>query len=265
LFGQQAITRVNESFTWMHVGEGLSKSYSEVMLQCGTRRNTGVATSMDRAMDRAIHALDEAKRRLRLPMTEAAMRLGDCLTGGGRVLVYGHADSADDADKWVTELTGRLTSHPGWPVIALRGCGTPAWLTQDRHLLHQVDTLARAGDALFAICTGPVPPSITACLRQARVLGLQRMLLAGPDVDRFQDLTDVLLDVPLADARDVRQVHMLLLDVLLDLVQEHMAAEVRRTGPRSLPSALARPRRTKTASGPLRRPLINTTGKTMPQ
>jgi hypothetical protein len=97
------------------------------------------------------------------------------------------------------------------------------------------------------------------------VLGLQRILLSGPEVDRLQDLTDVLLDVPLADARDVRHVHKLLLDVLLGLVQEHMAAEVRRTIPHALPSVLARPRRTKIASGTRRRQLINTTGKTMPQ
>jgi D-inositol-3-phosphate glycosyltransferase len=264
LFGQQAISRVNESFTWMHVGEGLSKIYGEVMLQCGTRRDTAVATSMDRAMDRAIDALSEAKHRLRLPMTKAAVRLGDCLRRGGRVLVYGQADSADDAEQWVTELTGRLTSHPGWPVIALRDCGKMAWLTPDRYLLRQVDTVARADDALVAICAGPVTASIIACLRQARAVGLQRILLGGPEMDRLQDLTDVLLDVPLSDARDVRHVQKLLLDVLLDLVQEHMTAGDRPTGASSLPSILDRPRRTKVAAGTRRPQLINTSGKMMP-
>jgi glycosyltransferase involved in cell wall biosynthesis/phosphoheptose isomerase len=265
LFGQQAIARVNESFTWMHVGEGLSKIYGEVMLQCGIRQNTAVATSIDRAMDRAIDSLCEAKRRLRLPMTEAAVRLGDCLTRGGRVLVYGPSDSADTADEWVTELTGRLISHPGWPVITLRDCGKPAWLTQDRHLLQQIEMLARTDDALLVICTGPVSPSIIACMRQARALGLQRILLSGPEVvDQLQDLTDVLLDIPLADTRHIRHVQKLLMNVLLDLVQEHMAAEDRRTGAHSLPSVLTRARRTKIAAGTRRHQLINTTGKTMP-
>jgi hypothetical protein len=54
------------------------------------------------------------------------------------------------------------------------------------------------------------------------------------------------------------------MNVLLDLVQEHMAAEDRRTGAHSLPSVLTRARRTKIAAGTRRHQLINTTGKTMP-
>jgi D-inositol-3-phosphate glycosyltransferase len=264
LLGQQAITRVNESFTWMHVGEGLSKVYDEVMLQCGTKRDTAVAAAMDRAMDRAIDALCAAKRRLRLPMTDAAVRLGDCLRRGGRVLVYGQADSAEDADEWVAELTGRLTSHPGWPVIALRDCGQKASLAGDGHLLRQVETLGRSDDALLTICPGAVPPSIIACLRQARLVGIQRIVLSGPEADRLQDLADVLLDVPLADARDVRHVHKFLLHVLLDLVQERMAAGERRPDPHGVPSVLDWPRRGKTGAGTRRRQLINTTGKMIP-
>jgi hypothetical protein len=74
----------------------------------------------------------------------------------------------------------------------------------------------------------------------------------------------VLLDIPLADTRHIRHVQKLLLNVLLDLVQEYMAAEDRRTGAHSLPSVLTRARRTKIAAGPRRHQLINTTGKTMP-
>ena len=181
------------------------------------------------------------------------------------VLVYGHADTADDAEEWVIELTDRLASHPGWPVIALRGGGRTARVTQDHHLLRQVDTLARSDDALLVICAGPVPPSIIACLRQADAIGLQRILLSGPESEPLQELTDVLLDIRLADARNVRHVQKLLLDVLLDLVDEHMAPGNRQIDPQStLPSVLDRPRRTKMSTEPRRPQLINTTGKTMP-
>jgi D-inositol-3-phosphate glycosyltransferase len=267
VFGQQAIQRVNEMFTWAHVGEGLSKLYGEVVVEGGMKRDAVLTTAVDRAIDQAVDALQEAKRRLRLPLTEAAVRLGDCLARGGRVLVYGQGESASDAEEWASVLTTRLASHPGWPAIALRdGAGT-SWYAADRHLLRQVDTLGRSDDVLLGICATAMPPSVIACLRQARVAGLQRILFSGSEHDALDDLADVMLDVPLTQVRDVRHVHRLLLHILLDLIQERMAAGVdrRRTDRHSVPSVLDWPRRTKDAgSGTRRRQLINLTGKTIP-
>jgi DNA-binding MurR/RpiR family transcriptional regulator len=134
-------------------------------------------------------------------------------------------------------------------------------------LLRQVDTLGRSDDVLLGICATAMPPSVIACLRQARVAGLQRILFSGSEHDALDDLADVMLDVPLTQVRDVRHVHRLLLHILLDLIQERMAAGVdrRRTDRHSVPSVLDWPRRTKDAgSGTRRRQLINLTGKTIP-
>jgi D-inositol-3-phosphate glycosyltransferase len=266
VFGQQAIQRVNEMFTWAHVAEGLAKVYGEVMLEGGMKRDTLLTTSVDREIDQAIEALQEVKRRLRRPLTEAAVRLGDCLTRGGRVLVYGQGDSAQDAEEWASLLTGRLLSHPGWPAIALRDAGGTGWQSSDRHLLRQVDTLGRSDDVFLGLCAPAIPPSMIACLRQARLAGLQRILLSGSDEDGLDDLTDVLLNVRLTDLRDVRHVHQLLLHILLDLIHERMAAAMdrRRTDRQSVPSVLDWPRRTKDGAGTRRRQLINLTGKALP-
>jgi DNA-binding MurR/RpiR family transcriptional regulator len=112
-----------------------------------------------------------------------------------------------------------------------------------------------------------MPPSVIACLRQARVAGLQRILLCGADADGLDDLADVVLDVPLTEFRDVRHVHRLMLHILLDLVHERMAsaADRRRSDRQSVSSVLDWPRRGKEApSGIRRRQLINVTGKTIP-
>jgi glycosyltransferase involved in cell wall biosynthesis/phosphoheptose isomerase len=267
VFGQQSIQRVNELFTWAHVADGLAKLYGEVLLEGGLKRDATLATSVDRAMDEAIDALQEAKRRLRIPLIEAAVRLGDCLSRGGRILVYGQGDSAQDAEQWASVVTGRLASHAGWPAIALRDASNAAWHAADRHLLRQVDALGRSDDVLLGICATALPPSIIACLRQARVAGLQRILLAGADQDGLEDLADVILDVPLTSGRDVRHVQRLLLHILLDLVEERMAAALdRRRGDRqSAPTVLDWPQRAKDGGAPTRRrQLINVTGKTIP-
>jgi glycosyltransferase involved in cell wall biosynthesis/phosphoheptose isomerase len=265
VFGQQAIQRVNDLFTWAHVAEGLSKVYGEVMLEGGMRRETLLTTSVDRAMDQAIAALQEAKRRLQRPLTEAVVRVGDCLARGGRVLVYGHGDSATDAEEWATLLTGQLPGHPGWPAIALREGGGTGWQASDRHVLRQVDTLGRADDVLLGLCPPAIPPTMIACLRQARLAGLQRVLLSGGDHDGLDDLTDVMLDIPLTEVRDVRHVHRLLLHILLDLIQERMAtADRRRIDRQGVPSVLDWPRRSKETTGTRRRQLINLTGKVVP-
>jgi glycosyltransferase involved in cell wall biosynthesis/phosphoheptose isomerase len=266
VFGQQAIQRVNELFTWTHVAEGLSKVYGEVMLEGGMKRDAVLSTSVDRAFDQAIDALQQAKRRLRLPLTEAAVRLGECLTRGGRVLIYGQGDSAQEAEEWASVLTGCLSNHPGWPAIALHDASGTGWHGGDRHLLRQVDTLGRCDDVLLTLCATALPPSVIACLRQARVAGLQRILLHGSDHDGLEDLADVLLDVPLTEMREVRHLHRLLLHILLDLILERMAAATeRRCGDRqSVPSVLDRSRRAKEGTGTRRRQLINLTGKTIP-
>jgi D-sedoheptulose 7-phosphate isomerase len=249
------------------VAEGLSKVYGEVMLEGGMKRDAVMSTSIDRAMDQAIDALQEAKRRLTHPLTEAAVRLGDSLSRGGRVLVYGQGASAQDAEEWASGLTSRLVSHPGWPAIALRDAADTGWNPADRHLLRQIDTLGRSDDVLVAVCATAIPPSVIACLRQARMAGLQRILLCGADPAGLDDLTDIVLDVALAELRDVRHVHRLLLHILLDLIQERMAsAGDRRRGDRqSLPSVLDWPRRGKDGpGGSRRRQLINVAGKTIP-
>jgi glycosyltransferase involved in cell wall biosynthesis/phosphoheptose isomerase len=265
VFGQQGIQRVNELFTWSTVAEGLSRVYGEVMLEGGMRRDALLASSVDRAMDQAIDALQETKRRLRRPLIEAAVRLGDCLSRGGRVLVYGQGDSAHDAEEWAARLTARLASHSGWPAIALRDAPAMAWHASDRHLLRQVDTLGHSDDVFLGICAGALPPSVIACLRQARVAGLQRILLSCSDHDAFDDLTDVTLDVPLTEMRDVKHVHRLLLHMLLDLIDERVAAVDRRRSDRqSVSSVLDWPKKTTDSAGTRRRHLINLTGKAIP-
>ncbi len=266
LFGQQAVQRVNERFTWAHVADALAKVYGEVMGEGERTRDALLTTSMDRAMDQAIAALQEAKRRLQRPLTEAAVRLGDCLARGGRVLVYGQGDSARDAEEWTSFLTGRLAGHPGWPAIALRDAGGTAWLASDRHVLRQVDALGRSDDVFLGLCAPAIPPSMIACLRQTRLAGLQRIVFSGSDHDGLDDLTDVLLDVPLPELRDVRHVHQLLLHILLDLIHKRMAAAVERrlTDHQSVPSVLDWTRRTKDMSGTRRLQLVNYTGTALP-
>jgi D-inositol-3-phosphate glycosyltransferase len=266
VFGQQAIRRVNELFTWAHVADGLSKVYGDVLIEKGMKRDAALTTSIDRAIDQAIDALHEAKRRLRVPLTEAAVRMGDCLSRGGRILVYGHGESAQDAEEWASVLTDRLTTHPGWPAIAMRDGMGSGWHAADRHLLRQVETLGHSDDVFLGLCATAMPPAVMACLRQARVAGLQRIVLSGADQDSLEDLADVTLDVPRSEVRDVRHVHRLILHILLDLVQERMSATfdrrvVERT---SVHSVLDWPRRTKEAAGPRRRQLINLTGKVVP-
>jgi DNA-binding MurR/RpiR family transcriptional regulator len=135
----------------------------------------------------------------------------------------------------------------------------------DRHLLRQVDALGHPDDVFLGICAGALPPSVIACLRQARIAGLQRILLSCSDHNGVDDLTDVTLDVPLTDMRDVKHVHRLLLHMLLDLIDERVASVDRRRSDRhSVPSVLDWSKKTKDSAGTRRRQLITLTGKAIP-
>jgi D-inositol-3-phosphate glycosyltransferase len=109
VFRRQAIKRANDLFTWEHVANGVATVYEDVLIAGDPRRRekAGHLAVVERSFLGALHAMHEARYRLREPILEASDVIATCLADGGKVLVCGNGGSAAEAQHLAAELVGR--------------------------------------------------------------------------------------------------------------------------------------------------------------
>lgn len=93
-------------------------------------------------------------------VAEAARRIGDALSAGGKIIVFGNGGSAADAQHFAAELLGRFTRERGAPLAAIAVSADSAVLTALANdfafadvFARQVQALARPGDVVLGIST----------------------------------------------------------------------------------------------------------------
>jgi phosphoheptose isomerase/glycosyltransferase involved in cell wall biosynthesis len=234
VFGRQAIRRANDLFTWRHVAGGVAAIYEDVLAAGDPRRRAqaGHLAVVDHGFDETFQALHESKRRLRGPIAEAADVVAECVTAGGTVLVCGHGGSAAQAQYLAGELVGRfrLSEHHARPVVALTADSTvvTAWANDagdDDVFARQVEALGRTGDVLVALSTSGRSPSVLRALQAARRQGVRAIGLLGRDGGRAQPLVDVAITVPVQDTQRIREIHLVAVHLLCELVERRVAGD----------------------------------------
>jgi D-inositol-3-phosphate glycosyltransferase len=230
---RQAIRRAHDLFTWARVADGVAALYEDV-LAAGDPRRREQATELavvERSFDDLVTTLRESRRRLREPIVDAADVLAGCFAAAGKVLACGNGGSASQAQHFVGELVGRFKA-PGrraLPAVALTAdsCVLTAWSNDCGYedvFRRQVEALGRPGDVLVALTTSGRSPNVLAALRAARAGGLRSVALVGGDGGEAARLADVVLLAPAADTQHVQEVHLAVLHVLCELVEERLRA-----------------------------------------
>ena len=233
VFGRQAIRRANDLFTWRHVAGGVAAIYEDVLAAGDPRRRAqaGHLAVVDHGFDETFQALHESKRHLRGPIAEAAAVVAECVAAGGTVLVCGHGGSAAQAQYLAGELVGRfrLPERRALPVVALAADSTvvTAWANDvdDDVLARQVEALGRTGDVLIALSTSGRSPSVLRALQAARRQGVRAIGLLGRDGGRAQPLVDVAITVPAQDTQRIREIHLVAVHLLCELVERRVAGD----------------------------------------
>lgn len=153
--------------------------------------------------------------------------LGDCLRGGGKLLVCGNGGSAADAQHFTAELLGRYErEREGLPAIALHAdTSTLTAVSNDygyeQVFARQVAALGRPGDALVAISTSGNSPGIVRAVEAAQRAGLAVVVLTGRDGGALAALlrpSDVEIRVPGTVTARIQEVHILALHCLCELI-----------------------------------------------
>jgi D-sedoheptulose 7-phosphate isomerase len=158
----------------------------------------------------------------------AADALRAALRAGRKVLVCGNGGSAADAQHFAAELVGRFTrERRAWPALALT-TDTSA-LTAigndygfDRVFARQVEAHGRPGDVLVGISTSGGSPNVLAAVETARARGLVTIGLTGRDGGALGRAVNVHLNVPSQSTARIQEVHITLLHVLCDLVEQEL-------------------------------------------
>ena len=163
-------------------------------------------------------------------IVEVGETIARALRDGGKVLAFGNGGSAADAQNLASELVGRFQkTRKGLPAIAL---------TTDTSILtavandfgfeavfaRQVEALGRPGDVAVAISTSGRSPNVLAGARSARALGLRIVGLTGNGGGALAPLVDQLIDVPHPLAARIQEVHIMVVHLLCQIVEEAMGA-----------------------------------------
>jgi D-sedoheptulose 7-phosphate isomerase len=160
------------------------------------------------------------------PAIVAAQAISDALKSGHKLLVFGNGGSAADAQHVVAELVGRFQrERAALPAIAL---------TVDTSILtaiandysfkqvfaRQVEALGNAGDVAMGISTSGESPNVVAALQAAKAKGLKTIALTGRDGGSVGRAAEIHVNVPDQSTPHVQEVHMTLLHVMCDVIEE---------------------------------------------
>lgn len=161
----------------------------------------------------------------------AADLLIESLQNGGQVLVCGNGGSSSDAQHLVGELVGRfLTERRPLPAIALGG--SEAALTAiandysyEQGYSRQVRAYARPGDIFIGITTSGNSGNIVAAAEAAKAAGAKVIGMTGEGGGKMKELSDVLLNVPSNQTPRIQEMHILLIHVLCEAVDNAFPIE----------------------------------------
>lgn len=159
-------------------------------------------------------------------VARAAAVLIQVIEKGNKILFVGNGGSAADSQHAAAELVNRfLRERRAIPALALTtDTSVITSIANDRDydsvFSRQVEALAQAGDALVAISTSGGSGNVLSAVDTARAMGLPVIGLTGGDGDRMRDRVDVLINVASTDTPRIQEVHITVLHILCDLIEE---------------------------------------------
>jgi D-sedoheptulose 7-phosphate isomerase len=156
-------------------------------------------------------------------------RLCAAFEAGGRLYTFGNGGSAADAQHLAAELIGRYKrERRPLPAVALTvdpsvvTCIANDYAYEDV-FARQVEALARPGDMVAGFSTGGTSQNVVRGLAAARSAGATTVLFSGRDGGPAAAHADHALIVPSQTTARIQEMHLLLLHVLSEGVDEWAA------------------------------------------
>lgn len=228
-FGRRGIERAAKHFTWSKVTERMVAVYEQAIdgYQQQREHQTPALTTFDAGFTTLVTTLQESQRALRKGLMAVFDEMCLCIERGGKLLVAGNGGSAAQAQHMVAELVGRyrLANRPGLPALALNADSVmlTAWANDVGYedvFARQVAALGQRRDLLVGISTSGRSRNLVSAFHLARQRGLRCVALLGDGGGDLGKLADAAVVVPSSDVPRVQEVHMLLVHLLCDLIEQ---------------------------------------------
>ena len=160
---------------------------------------------------------------------EVAQRLIEVYRASGRVLAFGNGGSAAEAQHLAAELLGRY-DRDRRPLAAVALSADPAVLTCiandyafEEVFARQVRALASAGDMVVGFTTSGRSENVIRGLAAGRERGATTFVFTGGVGDLGTAQADHALVVPSSTTARIQEMHLLLLHLLIEQVDEWAA------------------------------------------
>jgi len=148
----------------------------------------------------------------------------------GRVLAFGNGGSAADAQHLTAELVGRFKRERR-ALAAIALSVDPSVVTCiandfsfDDVFARQLEAHTRPGDVAIGYTTSGRSENVVRGLRAARKAGASTVVFAGGDGGPAAEQADVALVVPSTSTARVQEMHLLLMHLIVEQVDEWAAA-----------------------------------------
>ena len=164
-------------------------------------------------------------------LNQAAELVGDCLVGGGKLLVCGNGGSAADGADFSTEFTCRFVNdRRPYPAINLAEGSSLITATGNDYgfddiFSRQVRAFGRKGDVLVGITTSGNSSNIIKAIHEAKALGISTIALLGKGGGKTRGLAAVELIIPSDVTARIQEAHKFLLHTICELVEPRLAKE----------------------------------------
>jgi D-sedoheptulose 7-phosphate isomerase len=175
-------------------------------------------------------ALVEQVRTLGPKIDTVARRLIEVYTGGGRLFTFGNGGSSCDAQHFAEELIARYRRERR-PLAASSLSSDASVLTCigndfgfEQVFSRQVEGLVRDGDMVVAFSTSGRSENVVRGLAAARAQGATTVLFGGGEGTPASDHADHAFLLTSTDTARIQEMHVLLLHLIIDQVDEWAAA-----------------------------------------
>jgi D-sedoheptulose 7-phosphate isomerase len=166
-----------------------------------------------------------------LPQVELIVAaIAECYGQGGRIYTFGNGGSAADSMHFAEELVARFKRERR-PLAAQSFAADPTVLTCiandyefDEVFARQVRAFARPGDIVIGFTTSGRSPNVVRGLAAAREAGATTVLFGGGQGTPAAGHADHALVVPSESTARVQEMHVLLLHLVLDEVDQWAAS-----------------------------------------
>ena len=152
-----------------------------------------------------------------------------CLSAGKKILIFGNGGSASQAQHFAAELVNKfLKVRPALPAISLT-TDTSA-LTSiandfsfDLVFSRQIEALGEDGDFAIGLSTSGFSQNVIFAMETARKKGVKTIAVTGNGGGKLASVSDYLLDVPSESTPRIQEVHLLILHILAEAIEERLS------------------------------------------